>query len=225
MTMVEEDDVDRPHGGYGLSTMDPILLGPEEEDWDLDKDPGSEDEVLDDWDEYVEEFTQDRYPEGPNCGDPGRPTMPKVLSDQQLGNLNEALFVICEELAEKTRASGPFSSSVVLVIAITCQLLFQFPYSCLQGLGVVVSLSQVFLGTNGSTLPLVGVLTPYPSCCNVFIVPNEFGLHDVSAVLHARITPPWVIYDVEAMAPTPAMVVPVVPVHCHWRTLLMFSSS
>jgi hypothetical protein len=88
-----------------------------------------------------------------------------------------------------------------------------------------MGLSQVFLGTNGSTLPMIGVLIPYSSCCNVLIIPNKFGLHDVLTILHAHITPSGVIYDVEAVAPAPAMVVLVVLVHCYWRMLLTFSSS
>jgi hypothetical protein len=96
-----------------------------------------------------------------------------------------------------------------------CQLLFQFPYSHLQGLGIIIGLSQVFLNTNDSTLPMIEVLIPYSLCYDILIVLNEFSLHNVLAILHAHIIPSWVISDVETVAPTPSMVVPVVLVHCY----------
>ena len=33
--------------------------------------------------------------------------VPEVLSEQQLSDLNEALFAICKELAESAKAQGP----------------------------------------------------------------------------------------------------------------------
>jgi hypothetical protein len=60
--MEEVPDVDRPRWGDGLNVSDPILLGPDKEDWvPLTRDPDegldSEEEEPDDWNELVEEFT------------------------------------------------------------------------------------------------------------------------------------------------------------------------
>lgn len=55
----------------------------------------------------MEEFTRDRFPNGPKCGVvPGHPMVIDILSEQQLSDLNEALFTMCEELEAKYRTQG-----------------------------------------------------------------------------------------------------------------------
>ena len=64
--MEEVVDIDR-YRPSGLTTADPILLGPEESHVLGDLEPLSDNE--EEMDKIVHEFTRDRYPEGPNCGD------------------------------------------------------------------------------------------------------------------------------------------------------------
>ena len=60
-TMEEVVDIDR-YRPSGLTTADPVLLGPEELHVLGDLEPPSDDE--EEMDEIVHEFTWDRYPEG-----------------------------------------------------------------------------------------------------------------------------------------------------------------
>jgi hypothetical protein len=96
----EIDDVDK-HRPSKLKPSDPVLLGPEEE-------PISDEE--DDLEEIVQEFTRDRFPDGPNFEPPGfDASIPAVLPPDQVDDLNDVLFAICEDLADKAKSKGPLS--------------------------------------------------------------------------------------------------------------------
>jgi Reverse transcriptase (RNA-dependent DNA polymerase) len=94
----EVDDADRHHPS-GLMTSDPILLGPDEE-------PESDSD--DDLEEIVQEFTWEHFPEGPQF-EPlvFDPSFPVVLPQEQVDDLNDVLFAICEALAGKAKVKGP----------------------------------------------------------------------------------------------------------------------
>jgi hypothetical protein len=103
--MEEMDDENRPCPG-GLKLSDPILLGPEEA---VDIEPASKEE-RDDLEEIVQEFTRDRYPDGPRFEQANFDTLiPAVLLQDQVDDLNDILFVMCEDLAGKARAKGPLT--------------------------------------------------------------------------------------------------------------------
>jgi hypothetical protein len=98
MEEIEDKDQSRP-GGLKLS--DPILLGPE------DLAPISDD-GQNDHEEIVQEFTRDRYPDGPRFEANDIDTLvPVVLPQEQMDDLNDVLFAMCEDLAGKARANGP----------------------------------------------------------------------------------------------------------------------
>jgi hypothetical protein len=96
MVVVEEvDDIDKPHPS-GLKTSDPILLGPKD---DL--------ENKDNLEEIVHEFTQDHFPDGPNFEhEMFDVSVPAMLLPEQVDDLNDVLFAICEDLAGKAKAEG-----------------------------------------------------------------------------------------------------------------------
>ena len=92
----------------GLGPSDPILLGPEET---VDFAPASDDE-RNDPEEIVREFTWDRYPEGPRFeANRSDPSILAILPPDQVDDLNDVLFAICEDLAGKARAKGPLTKS------------------------------------------------------------------------------------------------------------------
>jgi hypothetical protein len=98
--MEEVDDVEE-HRPSGLKISDPVLLGPDEE---------PESDAEDDFEEFIQEFTRDRFPEGPRFEPLGfDPSIPAVLPPEQVDDLNNVLFAMCEELAQKAKAKGPFS--------------------------------------------------------------------------------------------------------------------
>jgi hypothetical protein len=100
MEEIEDEDQSRP-GGLKLS--DPILLGPE------DLAPISDD-GKNDHEEIVREFTRDRYPDGPRFEANDIDTsVPVVLPQEQMDDLNDVLFAMCEDLAGKARANGPLT--------------------------------------------------------------------------------------------------------------------
>src|ERR1700676_401930 len=98
VVMEEVDDIDKPRPS-GLKISDPILLGSED---DL--------ENKDDLEEIVHEFTRDRFPDGPHFE---RETFeapdPAMLPPDQVDDLNDVLFAICEDLAGKAKAEGRLS--------------------------------------------------------------------------------------------------------------------
>ena len=106
-TMEEVVDIDR-YRPSGLTMADPILLGPEELHVLGDLEPPSDDE--EEMDEIVHEFTKDRYPKGPNCGESkGLASSPKDFIPEQRSDMNEMLFTICEELATHAKTDGPLT--------------------------------------------------------------------------------------------------------------------
>jgi hypothetical protein len=97
---VSNEDRSRPEG---LKLSDPILLGPE------DLTPISDD-GQNDHEEIVQEFTRDRYPDGPRFEANDIDTsVPVVLPQEQMDDLNDVLFAMCEDLARKARANGPLT--------------------------------------------------------------------------------------------------------------------
>jgi hypothetical protein len=103
--MEEIDDEDQPRPG-GLKLSDPILLGPEEA---ADVEPTSREEK-DDLEEIIREFTWERYSDGPRFEPANFDTsIPAVLPQDQVDDLNDVLFAMCEDLAEKARAKGPLT--------------------------------------------------------------------------------------------------------------------
>ena len=106
--MEEVADVDR-HRPSGLKDSDPVILRTEEIHRLGDIEPPSDDEELD---EVIHEFTQDRYPEGPKCGVIGEENvLSDVLPPEQMNDLNDILFAMCEELADKLRDKGPLTKA------------------------------------------------------------------------------------------------------------------
>ena len=98
--MEEVLDIDR-YRPSGLTTADPILLGPEDSHVLGDLEPPSDDEI-------VHEFTRDRYPKGPNCGgSEGLASSPEDFTPEQKSDMNKMLFAICKELATQAKADGP----------------------------------------------------------------------------------------------------------------------
>ena len=103
--MEEVEDEDRARPG-GLKPSDPILLGPEEAG---DLAPAS-DEERNDHEEIVLEFTRDKYPEGPRFEPISfDASIPAVLPQEQVDDLNDVLFAMCEDLAGKARVKGPLT--------------------------------------------------------------------------------------------------------------------
>jgi hypothetical protein len=100
MEEIEDEDRSRP-GGLKLS--DPILLGPE------DLAPISDD-GQNDHEEIIREFTRDRYPDGLRFeANDVDALVPVVLPQEQMDDLNDVLFAMCEDLAGKARANGPLT--------------------------------------------------------------------------------------------------------------------
>ena len=100
--MVEVEDEDRPHFG-GLKFSDPILLGPEEA---VEKAAASEEED-DDFKEIIHEFTWEHFPEGPKVKSHRFDTsISAILLQEQVDDLNNVLFAICEDLAENEKTKG-----------------------------------------------------------------------------------------------------------------------
>jgi hypothetical protein len=100
MEEIEDEDRSRPRG---LKLSDPILLGPE------DLAPISDD-GQNDHEEIIREFTWDRYPDGPRFEANDIDTsVPVVLPQEQMDDLNDVLFAMCEDLAGKARANGPLT--------------------------------------------------------------------------------------------------------------------
>jgi hypothetical protein len=102
--MEEIEDEDYPCQ-KGLNLSDPILLGPEDQ---VDIEPIS-DEKEDDLEEIVQEFTRDRYPDGPRFKQPGFNPLPSVLPPEQMDDLNDILFTMCKEKAGYAKAKGPLT--------------------------------------------------------------------------------------------------------------------
>jgi hypothetical protein len=103
--MEEREDEDYPCQ-KGLNLSDPILLGPEDQ---ADFEPIS-DEEEDNLEEIIKEFTRDRYPDGPRFKQPGfDPSLPSVLPPEQMDDLNDILFVMCEEQAGNAKVKGPLT--------------------------------------------------------------------------------------------------------------------
>jgi hypothetical protein len=102
--MEEIEDEDYPHQ-KGLDLSDPILLGPEDQ---VDIEPIS-DKKEDDLEEIIQEFTRDRYPDGPRFEQPGFDPLPSVLPPEQMDDLNDILFTMCEEQAGYAKAKGPLT--------------------------------------------------------------------------------------------------------------------
>jgi Reverse transcriptase (RNA-dependent DNA polymerase) len=103
--MEEIEDKDYPHQKE-LNLSDPILLGPE---YQADIEPIS-DEEEDNLEEIIQEFIQDRYPDRPRFKQPGfDPSLPSVLPPEQMNDLNDILFMMCEEQAENAKVKGPLT--------------------------------------------------------------------------------------------------------------------
>ena len=110
--MEEVVNIDR-YRPSGLMTVDPILLGPKESHVLGDLEPLSDNE--EEMDEIIHEFTQDRYPEGPNCGgSEGLAPSSEDFTPEQKSDMNEMLFMICEELATQ---AGDVASLLPIAMA------------------------------------------------------------------------------------------------------------
>jgi hypothetical protein len=60
--------------------------------------------------EIVQEFTWERFPEGPKFDTPGvDPLLPSILPQEQMDNLNDILFAMCKDFAGKAKAKGPLT--------------------------------------------------------------------------------------------------------------------
>ena len=105
-TTIEEVVDTNRYQPSGLMTVDPILLEPEELHVLGDLEPLSNDKK--EIDEIVHKFTQDRYPEGSNCGgSEGLALSQEDFIPEQRSDMNEMLFAICEELATQAKADRP----------------------------------------------------------------------------------------------------------------------
>ena len=63
-------------------------------------------------------------------------------------------------------------------------------------------------------------------CGEVFLILCQFSLHDMSTILHANLTPFWVINDPEDRIPYPCVIIMSPPLlYLHGRTLATFSLS
>jgi hypothetical protein len=103
MEEVADEDSHRPRG---LKISDPILIGPEEAA-DNARASDTEDEVFL---EIVQEFTRERFPEGPKFNTPGvDPSLPSILPQEQMDDLNDILFAMCEDFVGKAKAKGPLT--------------------------------------------------------------------------------------------------------------------
>jgi hypothetical protein len=117
--------------------------------------------------------------------------------------------------------SGLESLGLTLLCMVSCTLpsfLLCCPHSC-EGMPTLFSIPLYMPPGSWCTYwPLSGLSRllwlhssnsqSSPSCHDVFVVPGELGLHDVLAMLYACLTPSWVVYDVKAMTPAPAVSLP-----------------
>jgi hypothetical protein len=106
----EEDDVDRHRPGSGLKSSGPLLMESEEIHHTQEAELESNDEEPEEMVEFLQEFTWEHYPEGPRCEeveDIPTPPVTAVPTKEQLDDISELVFVICDGLAIEGKAKGP----------------------------------------------------------------------------------------------------------------------